>query len=301
MYQAKILTVDDASDDLEILNHILNKSNYETISAKNGREALDLLASQKDVDLIVLDRMMPVMDGLSFLRRLQENQEYSQIPVIMQTAADKDYEITQGVEAGVYCYITKSFSHQVLLSIVQSALRAQKKQRKLNEITDYYVKRRKSLKSGMTKLKSMDFEFSTLAEAGDVANTICCSFKEPRKIYGACLELLVNAVEHGNLGISFEEKTNLILEGKWHDEIEYRQKLKENINKKVHVKLTNHEEYLTLKIKDDGKGFDPTPFLTLQPNRAEKPNGRGIYLAGLEFDKIEYIGTGNEVICYKII
>lgn len=177
MYQAKILTVDDTSDELEILNHILNKSNYETISAKNGREDLDLLASQKDVDLIVLDRMMPVMDGLSFLRRLQENQEYSQIPVIMQTADDKDYEIKQGVEAGVYWYITKPFSHQVLLSVVQSALRAQRKQRKLNEITDYYVKRKKSLKSGMTKLKTMDFEFSTIAEASDVANTICCSFK----------------------------------------------------------------------------------------------------------------------------
>ena len=112
---------------------------------------------------------------------------------------------------------------------------------------------------------------------------------------------MVNAVEHGNLGITFEEKANLMLEGIWRDEIAYRQKLPENIGKRVHVKLTNHEEYLTLKIKDDGKGFDPTPFLTLQPTRSEKPNGRGIYLAGLEFDKIEYIGCGNEVICYKIV
>lgn len=90
---------------------------------------------------------------------------------------------------------------------------------------------------------------------------------------------MVNAVEHGNLGITFEEKANLMLEGIWRDEIAYRQKLPENIGKKVHVKLTNHEEYLTLKIKDDGKGFDPTPIFNFATNQIRKTK-RQRYLFG---------------------
>lgn len=297
----KILTVDDQSEDLEILNHILEKENYQTISAKNGREALELIETQKDIDVIVLDRMMPVMDGISFLRRLRDYPEFANIPVIMQTAADSEEQISEGVDAGVYWYITKPFSAKILTKIVKSALRMQKRNKKMAEITDFYVQRRKKLKAGMEKLKRCEFEFQTLDEAKDVANAISVCFPKPRDVVGPCLELLVNAVEHGNLGISFEEKSNLILDGMWKDEIDYRTKLKENRDKYVRVTVNKEKEFMNIYIKDEGKGFDPIPFLTLEANRAHKINGRGIYIAGLEFDKIEYLGNGNEVVCWKYL
>jgi CheY-like chemotaxis protein len=301
MINARILTVDDQMEDLEILNHILQKEDYLTVSAKNGKEALDILDHQKNIDVIVIDRMMPVMDGISFVRRLRQDSAYANIPVIMQTAADTDQQIMEGVDAGVYWYITKPFSANVLSAVVKSAIRINKRNKKLAEITDFYVQRRKRLKAGMEKLRTCEFEFKTMAEAKDVANAISICYPRPRDIVGPVIELLVNAVEHGNLGITFEEKSNLILDGMWEDEIEYRQSLKENAQKSVKIRLIKNEGNIELRIKDDGYGFDPSNFLTLDPDRVHKVNGRGIYLAGLEFDKIEFIGCGNEVVCWKYL
>ncbi len=217
MQNTTIMTIDDQSEDLEILNHILKRESYKTISARNGREALEILEKRSNIDIIVLDRMMPIMDGISFLRRLRQYKEFADIPVIMQTAADSDEQIMEGIEAGVYWYITKPFSANMLSTIVKSALRMQKKNRKLAQITDFYVQRRKKLKAGMEQLLSCKFELNTIQQAKDVANAVSVCFPQPRNVVGACTELLVNAVEHGNLGITFDEKSNLILDGMWED------------------------------------------------------------------------------------
>lgn len=301
MTLGRILTIDDQPEDLEILNHILERENYETVSARNGRDALDVLKNTRNIDVIVLDKMMPIMDGISFLRRLKEQNEYSHIPVIMQTGAGEEEDIMQGIDAGVHWYITKPFSRDVLCSIVKSAMRVHKKHNKMKQIADFYIQRRKKMKLGMEKLKTCIFEYSTMEEAKEVANALACCFNNPRDFVGAVQELLVNAVEHGNLGITFEEKSHLILDGMWEDEIEYREKLPENRDKKVVVTLKRNEDFVTIHIKDEGEGFDHNPFLKLDAARAHKANGRGIYLASLEFDNIQYLGKGNEVICYKKI
>ncbi len=301
MSNAKILTVDDQLDDLEIINHILKRDQYNIISARNGLEAINALEDNNDIEIIVLDRMMPIMDGMAFLHRLKQDPKLANIPVIMQTAAGDEQEIQQGIDAGVYWYITKPFSHNLFSSIIKSALRVSRKHKKINEITDFYVTRRKKLKEGMKTLNNCKFTFSSLREAKNVATAISCIFPEPRSMMGPCIELLVNAVEHGNLGITFEEKSQLLLNGKWDEEIEYRQTLREHSNKKVNIDINRTEDCIHLKISDQGNGFNWKPYINLDCSRAQQVNGRGIYLAGLEFDEIEYLGRGNEVICRKMI
>lgn len=299
MNNAKILTVDDQIDDLEIVNHILNRDNYNVVSAKNGLEALYALEEHGDIDIVVLDRMMPIMDGMSFLHRINQDNRFSNIPVIMQTAAGEDHQINEGIEAGVYWYITKPYSHNLLSSIVKSALRVCKKHQKFSEITDFYIKRRKKLKEGMAKMENCKFSFESLTDAKNVATAISCIFPKPKEMVGPCIELLVNAVEHGNLGITFEEKSQLLLNGKWEEEIEYRESLNAYQNKQVLIDINRTESDVFIKITDEGAGFNPTPYMNLDCSRAHRVNGRGIYLAGLEFDEISYQGDGNEVICRK--
>ena len=176
MYNAKILTVDDQVDDLEIVNHILDRDNYSIISARDGLEALSVLEEHNDIDIVVLDRMMPIMDGMSFMHRISQDQRFSNIPVIMQTAAGDEHEIREGIDAGVYWYITKPYSHNLLSTIVRSALRVCKKHKKVMEITDYYMKRRKALKEGMSKMNRCNFSFSSIKEAKNVATAISCIF-----------------------------------------------------------------------------------------------------------------------------
>ncbi|MDX1950015.1 MAG: response regulator [Rickettsiales bacterium] len=294
----RVLTIDDQEEDLEILNHILKKSNYETISARNGLEALDMLDKNSAVDVIVLDRMMPKMDGMSFIRRIKEDNRFRDTPIIMQTAMNEDYQIQEGIEAGVYWYITKPFNQNMLASLVKSAYRANKRNKKISAITDFYIDSRKKFKGGMDRLNSANFCIKTIEEARDLAHTIAIAYTEPKIMVGAISELLVNAVEHGNLGISFEEKHQLILDGMWEDEIEYRYNMPENQRKSVQVNLFRENGELILKIKDDGDGFDVKPFLSFDSDRAFKANGRGIYLASLAFNKIEYSTKGNEVTCW---
>lgn len=299
-YLGRVLTVDDQDEDLEIVNHILKKSNYETISAKNGVEALDVLEHEKHIDVIVLDRMMPQMDGMTFMRRLKENNRFRDTPVIMQTAADEEHQVMEGIEAGVYWYITKPFQHQMLSCLVRSALRTNRKNKKLFEVTDFYIERRKLLKKGMEKMEKCTFTFRTLEEARNVAHAVACAYPEPRKMTGAISELLVNAVEHGNLEISFDEKTQLIMEGMWEDEIEFRLNHAQYRNRKAVAELRREDKNLYLTIKDEGNGFDWESFMTLDSSRVHKVNGRGIYLASLAFDEIKYQGTGSEVVCNKV-
>ncbi len=300
-FYGRVLTVDDQEEDLEILNHILKKANYETISARNGLEALEMLDQNNSVDVIVLDRMMPKMDGMGFIRRIREDNRFKDTPVIMQTAMNEDYQIQEGIEAGVYWYITKPFNQNMLASLVKSAFRANRRNKKISAITDFYIESRKKFKGGMEKLTDANFSIKNLDEARDLSHTLAIAYNEPKIMVGAISELLINAVEHGNLGISFDEKHQLILDGMWEEEVEYRLAMPENLEKNVKVNLLKNNNQLILKITDNGDGFDANKFLFFDSDRAFKANGRGIYLASLAFDKIEYNQTGNEVTCWKFV
>ena len=108
------------------------------------------------------------------------------------------------------------------------------------------------------------------------------------------IELLVNAVEHGNLGLSYEEKTQLKLNDGWRDEIDRRSALPENAAKQVHLSFQRLNETVTIRITDQGHGFPWQEFLDFNPDRACDPNGRGIALARMmSFCSIHYEGCGN--------
>ncbi len=119
-----ILAVDDEPHVLKILCSHLEDANYKVVTATNGKEALDILGRRPDVDLILLDSMMPVMDGLETLKQLkQEGSNLVHIPVVMQTAKVQDYDAYEGMDAGAINYMTKPYSREMLLATVESVMR----------------------------------------------------------------------------------------------------------------------------------------------------------------------------------
>jgi len=107
-------------------------------------------------------------------------------------------------------------------------------------------------------------------------------------------ELMVNAVEHGNLQISTSEKSELLRQGVWEEEVRRRLLLPENAAKRVRVELRREGCELVLVIRDDGPGFDWEQYCNFDPVRAEEPNGRGIALVRqLAFPNLEYLSAGN--------
>ena len=111
------------------------------------------------------------------------------------------------------------------------------------------------------------------------------------------LELLLNAVEHGNLGIRYEEKTQLVLEDRWKNEVERRLELPQYRERQASVTYAKNARTLTLTIRDQGAGFDWRKYLEFDTERAFDPNGRGIAMARMMgFDSMEYQGNGNQVV-----
>ena len=118
----KILLVDDDEMNLKILMNILEGAQHDVIIARDGQEGIELLKSHPDVQIILLDRMMPNMDGMQFLKAMSDIPNRPPCKVIMQTAANEPRDVIEGNAAGVYYYLTKPFDEDMALSVVASAV-----------------------------------------------------------------------------------------------------------------------------------------------------------------------------------
>ncbi len=287
----KILIVDDEEFNLDILDEYLKDAGFETVLARNGLEALSKFDENLPFDAIVLDRMMPVMDGMQFMNTVKGMEKYKNIPIIMQTAASTSAQIMEGIAAGVFYYLTKPYDKSTLLTILNSALE--------QHITHTTVKNELvAYKKAIKLLVEGSFKFRTLEEAKDLSLTISAAFPEPDKILFGLNELTVNAIEHGNLGITCAEKTDLLAKGQWLQEISDRLNSPQNSNKRATLTFNITATHYEVAIKDMGKGFDHAKYMKFDPTRLTDPNGRGIAMTKMySFDEIEYKGTGSEVMC----
>ncbi len=130
MEKSKILVVDDESRMRKLVRDFLVKNNYEVVEAADGEEALDLFFEINDIDLVILDVMMPKMDGWQVCREIRN---YSKVPIIMLTARTDERDELQGFQLGVDEYIAKPFSPKILVARVEAILR------RTNQLTESEV------------------------------------------------------------------------------------------------------------------------------------------------------------------
>lgn len=122
MAQGNILIVEDEEDILALVTHNLSREGYQTRGLTSGDEALNAIADQTP-DLVILDLMLPGLDGLEICRRIKAKPETSHIPIIMLTARGEEADIVTGLELGADDYITKPFSQRILSARVKACLR----------------------------------------------------------------------------------------------------------------------------------------------------------------------------------
>jgi two-component system, OmpR family, response regulator ResD len=120
MDKLKILVVDDESRMRKLVRDFLVKSNYTVLEAEDGAQAVEIFFAQNDIALIILDVMMPKMDGWQVCKEIRE---YSKVPIIMLTAKSDERDELQGFELGVDEYISKPFSPKILVARVEAILR----------------------------------------------------------------------------------------------------------------------------------------------------------------------------------
>lgn len=285
-----VLLVDDNAANLEILEDYLEDSGYTLVSACDGVDALEKLMLQPQrYHAVLLDLMMPRMTGMEVLQHMKAHPILAHVPVIIQTAAATPAEVTEGLAAGAHYYLTKPFQKADLLAILTTAIRDHSAYLSVQEELETTAGTLQLLHNGT-------FRFRTLEEARRLAALLAHAYPDPSRVVTGLLELLLNAVEHGNLGITYGEKSRFLETGQLDEEIARRLKEPAYAGRCAVATFIRHGQDLYLSVIDEGAGFDWRPFLHLDPSRAFDTHGRGIATAKMvSFDSLEYHGAGNHV------
>ncbi|MBP8168292.1 MAG: response regulator [Azonexus sp.] len=290
MAKTCVLVVDDEPIGREMMAENLTYEGYLVVEADSGEAAWDLIdAEPARFHVILLDRLMPDMDGIDVLRRMKARPETMHLPVIMQTGMTADSEVLEGLKAGAYYYLTKPFAADTLLAIVAAAARDYYSRQALAE----EVKRQGNVLSCLAEAR---FIFRTPQEARDLATLLANTAPDPGRIVLGLSELMLNAIEHGNLDIGYDRKTALIENGSLEQEIERLLNSAEFSNRHAEVRVRRSDGELSFRIRDQGAGFNWQGYLEMSPERAFDTHGRGIAMARmLSFERVEYAAQGNEV------
>ena len=133
MSKEKMLIIEDEKDIVKMLDYNLKKEGFKTLSAYNGEDGLDM-ASKENPDLILLDLMLPEIDGFDVCKALKSDPKTSHIPIIILTAKDQETDKIVGLELGADDYVTKPFSPRELIARIKAVLRRAKEKGKLPEV-----------------------------------------------------------------------------------------------------------------------------------------------------------------------
>ena len=264
--QILVLVIDDDDAVRELLVELLTRRGYLVEEAADGLEGWKRLSIPPIPDVVLLDWSMPRMSGLDLLSRIAQDERLQMLPVIMQTAHDSQKDIQAGIEGGAHYYVTKPYSPKVLESMVASAAEDHRRHRRQQEVLQKGLGAISSLKQGC-------FEYRSVQEGVCLAQLLARACPDPESTAVGLGELMINAVEHGNLGINYEDKTQLLAEDRWEEEVARRLELPVNRDKVVTVEFQNHETEIHLTITDQGEGFEWDSFLTIAPARAFDRHG----------------------------
>ena len=286
-----LLIVDDNAVVRAVIEEMLEPCGYALDTAEDGWAAWEKIDGDPSrFDLMLLDKQMPRLDGISLLKRMKVDGRFEDLPVIMLTSDDRQEDIIGGLAEGARYYLTKPSTEDVLRIVITNALAEFRQKRELRELIGRQA-------SNLNLLRRGEFCCRTLPEARDLALLLADASMNPGRTVTGYSELLINAVEHGNLGISYVEKSRLLSEGRWLEEVEARLINPDYSSRLVNVVLEKTDVACLVTITDQGEGFDWKAYVEFSPERVFDLNGRGIAMSkALSFDSLEYVGNGSSVV-----
>ncbi|MGE0387130.1 MAG: response regulator [Gammaproteobacteria bacterium] len=286
----RVLAVDDEPLFLDVLRDLLQDAGYEVDCETDSGAAWEALRSGSAMpDIIVLDWCMPAPDGMELLARIKADPVLRSRPVIMVTAYTDKAHLIEGLKAGASYYLTKPFDYDEFRAIVAAAEHDAVASRELQE-------RVHSGQRALGFLTHATFHVRTLEQVRVLGAFLAQACPQPERAAFGLNELLINAVEHGNLGIHYAEKSRLIAAGTLYEEIDRRLAEAGNRDKQVRVDFSRDGDEVRIRIRDQGRGFQWQRYLEFDADRAFDCHGRGIAMSrAMSFDRVEYFGCGNEV------
>jgi|SaaInlStandDraft_1057018.scaffolds.fasta_scaffold06119_2 response regulator RpfG family c-di-GMP phosphodiesterase len=265
---------------------------FDILHATSGQEGLELLKENSGkISAIVMSFKMSDISGVDFLVELKRNLEWNYIPTMVITRDINENNLVESVNAGAFYYLERPISEGVFSSVLSKALK---------DFTTYVFYLSKAQNIHISRLVTNgQFRFRTFKEAYEVADWLAslCFGKSRDDIVVGFIELLINAIEHGNLKIDYDEKSRLMKEGNYLDRLVERLELPEFKDLRVTVDFDHKSgEELLVKITDEGEGFDHEKYMVVDRKRLFHAHGKGILMAkSLYFTSLSYNDKGNEV------
>ncbi len=295
-----ILIADDDAIGLAVASDILHEQDIDVVAVTSGDAAWrELVAAPGRYDAIVLDRTMPGLSGLAVLEKVKAGAETRDIPVILLSGHSADEDIIAGFRAGAFHYVTKPYDPVLLVTMLRAAVEDFRSQVDLRQQLQAQSDVREQLQAmleGIHFLEQAEFRFRTLSQARSLAALLAALTPDPQQTVTGLWELMLNAVEHGNLGITYAEKSALLNSRQWHEEVDKRLAAVEYRDRYVTAGVHREGNLLRYRITDQGQGFEPAGFMDFDPQRATHAHGRGIAMARrLSFATVEYNASGTIV------
>jgi CheY-like chemotaxis protein/anti-sigma regulatory factor (Ser/Thr protein kinase) len=290
----KILLIDDEALVRDELGGLLQDEGYEVITAGDGAEGLDRFRADKP-EMVVTDVRMPHRDGLSLALMIRE--EAPEVPITVITGHGSYKMAIDALRAGVTDFIRKPVRFDDLMAALTRM-----------EAALHVVREPPALPSTVQLLgQSWTYRLGTDIDAvSDFVDTLLTSNfadVDSKLLADASLglrELLINAVEHGALGIAYQEKSVALERGELGQLREKRRTIPPYEARRVNVTVERRDSKMIVRIADDGEGFDwralPDP---TDPSYLLGEHGRGVLLARLSFDELDFNEAGNEVTVVK--
>lgn len=286
----RVLIVDDSTTVLSFMESVCLEDGYDPVKAESGLQALVELKRDHRFHALVIDWMMPELTGIELLEQIKQKDEWKNIPVIMQTGNRDNASVLRGIQAGAYFYLTKPYKKIDLHLILKTAV---------HEYSSFLRMQDESYKGNsdiLPFMKSGELTVRTFEEGQEVAAWLS-RYSTRENICLGLEELIFNGIEHGNLGLTYEDKSHFLTEGSFDSEIKRRFSLEENRDKNVSIDFLQRDNWVEVRIRDRGKGFDYEKYLDFSPERIFDLHGRGVAIANKQvFDELSYHRGGSEVV-----
>lgn len=285
----RVLVADDDSDALRYVAEMVEWLGHKPVKAGNGKEVLELLRAQgSNIDVMYLDATMPYIGGAALVNLIAHDPVLRQIPVIMQCDEGEEFPRREDL----FYLLRRPCDELILSGILSAAIRQAQKTKRL-------ARRAHQYRAGFSLMQAAKFNFRTLDEAENLACFVANFFPDPEHVVTGLAELMVNAIEHGNLRIGELEKEDLVRRNMWREEIEKRLAHPDYKDLRAEIAVTRRDSGIYVLITDQGDGFAWQNYVRINPERAARACGRGIaHAATVCFDLLRYDQNGNTAVAF---
>lgn len=288
--RARVLLVEDDRASLLAIESQIAELGYAVETASNGAEAYAMLKEDAArADIVVSDRMMPVLDGLALTRRIKREAEMRHIPVVLLTGAAETADISAGIEAGAFYYLTKPPAPALVASVLASAVQEVERQAQVRTQVGAH-------QAAFANMQLARFTLTRPQEVEPVVSMLASMHSDPEKAIQGIFELVQNAIEHGVFRLGLVKKSELVQKGDLKAELARRAQDPVYAHGRIEATGMRREDGLVITVKDNGPGFNWRPFMGTDPSRSSAVCGRGITrAANFTFARLSYNETGNVV------